>query len=104
MQSVLLSEVSSPEATEASPEVAVRAITLVHLAVILYAECLVDSLNGLELLACRADWEDLVLVAIDDQKFTWSYQTCNVAHITQIHNVWNVVTRTVVNCAYTTLE
>ena len=81
---------------EACKVVAVTCVTFEQLAVILYAESLVNGLCSFELLACRADREDVVFYPVDNKELAWCYQSCEVAHITELQDARNIVASAVV--------
>ena len=92
-----------PIVVEALGIVAVSSIALIHFAILGYAHRLVDSLRGLELFACWANREDIILRSIYDKELARSNQTCEIAHIAQLHNTGHIVAVAVVDSTDATL-
>ena len=86
---------------EACKVVTVACVTFEQLAVILYAESLVNGLCSFELLTSRADRKDVVFYPVDNKELAWCYQTCEVAHIAELKYARNIVASAVVNRADT---
>ena len=98
---ILLFEMTVVVVLEACKVVAVSCMSYEQLAVLLYAKRLVNSLCSLELFACRADREDVVVCTVDDKELAWCYQSCEVAHIAELKYARNIVACAVVNRADT---
>lgn len=79
----VLFEVAVVVVGEAGEVVAVAGMAFKQFAVLLCAKGLINLLCSLELLACRADREDIVLSAVDNKELARCHQACDIAHITE---------------------